>query len=78
MFKVMMKVTEGYWHTDVFDNESEARTCANHAFKTGAIQVELYQKSRHGYTLIKKARQSMKQAAERCGHWMAEDAPYLN
>ena len=78
MFKVMSKITNGYWHTDVFENEAEARACANHAFETGAIQVELYRKTRDGYTLIKKARQSAKQAAERCGRWMAEDAPYFN
>lgn len=75
MFKVLSKITKGYWHTDVFDDESEARAFANHAFKTGAIQVELYRKTRDGYSLVKKARQSAKQAAERCGSWMTEDAP---
>lgn len=75
MYKVMSRVTPNLWHEDHFDTESEARAAANHAFKTGAYQVELYRKDRTGYTLVKNARQTMKQAAQRCGEWMAEDAP---
>lgn len=78
MFKVMSRVTPNLWHVDHFNTESEARTAANHAFKTSAYQVELYRKDRVGYSLIKKARQTMKQAAQRAGEWMAEDAPYFN
>lgn len=75
MFKVLYRVTRNLWHEDYYDTESEARAAANHAFKTGAYQVELYRKTRNGYVLVKKARQTMKQAAQRCGEWMAEDAP---
>lgn len=72
MFKVMMRVTPDLWHEDHYPTENEARAAANHAFKTGAYQVELYRKTRSGYILVKKARQTMKQAAQRCGEWMAE------
>ena len=72
MFKVMSRIVNGVWHVDVFESESEARAAANHAFKTGAAQVELYRKTRDGYVLIKEVRQSARQAAESCGQWMAE------
>lgn len=78
MFKVMSRVTPNLWHEDHFETESEARSAANNALKTGAYQVELYRKSRTGYILVKKARQTMKQAAQRCGEWMAEDMPDFN
>lgn len=77
MYMVLSRVTRGLWHEDHYDTESEARAAANHAFKTGAYQVELYRKSRTGYVLVKKARQTMKQAAQQCGEYMAEDAPYF-
>lgn len=77
MYKVMSRVTPNLWHTDYYNTENEARAAANHAFNTGAYQVELYRKSRTGYVLVKKARQTMKQAAQRCGEWMAKDAPYF-
>lgn len=54
MFKVMSRVTPNLWHEDSFSTEAEARAAANHAFKTGAYQVELYRKSRTGHILIKK------------------------
>ena len=73
MFKVMIRVTPNIWHEDHFDTESEARTAANHAFTHGAYQVELYRKSRIGYDIIKRARQTMKQAAERAGRTMADE-----
>ena len=72
MFKVMSRVTPNLWHADHFDTESEARAAANHAFRTGAYQVELYRKDRNGYILLKKARQPMKKAAQLCGEWMAD------
>lgn len=72
MYKVFYKVTAHLWHEDHYPTESEARAAANHAFTTGAIQVELYRKTRNGYELVKKARQTMKQAAKRCGEYMAE------
>lgn len=72
MFKVMSRTVNSCWHVDVFDSELEARAAANHAFKTGAAQVELYRKTRDGYELIKEAKQSAKQAAESCGRWLAE------
>ena len=72
MFKVIIRVTPKYWYEDHFNTENEARSAANHAFKTGAYQVELYRKTKSGYILVKKARQTMKQAAQRCGEWMAE------
>lgn len=72
MFKVLYRVTPNLWHADHYPTESEARAAANHAFKTGAYQVELYRKSRNGYDLVKKARQPMKQAAQRCGEWLAD------
>ncbi len=78
MFKVLSRVTRNLWHEDHFDTETEARVAANHAFKTGAYQVELYRKSRVGYVLVQKARQTMEQAARRCGEWMAEDAPFFD
>lgn len=78
MFKVMSRVTANLWHEEQFDTESAARAAANHAFNTGAYQVELYRQSRCGYVLVKKARQPMRQAAQRCGEWMAEDAPDFN
>jgi hypothetical protein len=78
MFKVMIRVTPNLWHEEHFDTEHEARLAANHAFKTGAYQVELWRKSRSGYVLVKKARMTMKEAAQRCGGWMAADAPNFN
>ena len=64
MFKVMYKVA-GHWTVEHFDNENEARNRANWAFTTGAVQVELYRKSRVGYEIVKKVRQTVKQAVER-------------
>lgn len=78
MFKVMSRVTRNLWHEDCFGTEAEAGAAANRAFKTGAYQVELYRKSRDGYVLVQKARQTMEQAARRCGEWMAEDAPFFD
>lgn len=75
MFKVMSRVTPNLWHEDHFATESEARASANHAFNTGAYQVELYRKDREGYVLVKKARQTMKQAVERWAEQVVEDAP---
>lgn len=72
MFKVMSKITNGYWHTCNYPTETEARAAANHAFETGAMQVELYRKTREGYVIIKKARQTAKEAAAHCGCWMAD------
>lgn len=73
MFKVLMRVTPNVWHEEHHNTESEARKAANNAFKSGAYQVELYKKdNRCGYVLIKKARQTMKQAAQKCGEYLAE------
>ena len=73
MFKVMARVTPNLWHEEHYKTESEARAAANHAFKSGAYQVELYKKdSRCGYVAIKKARQTMKEAAKKCGEYLAE------
>lgn len=77
MYKVLSRVTRDLWHEDHYETESEARAAANHAFKTGAYQVEVYRKCRTGYALVQKARQTMKQAAQRCGEFLAEDVPEL-
>ena len=77
MFKVLSRVTRNLCHEDHFDTEAEARAAANHAYLTGAYQVELYQKTRTGYVLIQVARQTMQQAAKRAGEWLASDLPEL-
>jgi hypothetical protein len=73
MFKVLYRVTAHLWHEDHYPTENEARAAANHAFTHGAYQVELYRKTRYGYDLVKKARQTMKQAAETAGRTMADE-----
>ncbi len=78
MFKVKrcVSIIPHLWHKNAFiEPKTVARDSANHAFEIGEHKVELPKKSREGYTIIKKAIQLLKQSNQRCGEWMAEDAP---
>ena len=79
MFMVMtVHVSNGVWHEEHFEQESDAKAYANHAFKNGlGTTIELWRKTRSGYELVKKARLTKKEATARFSEYVAEDAPYF-
>lgn len=62
-FKVTVKsFRSAVWHEEFFVDEKSAREYANEAYMTGAVDVQLWQRGRDGYRLVKQVKEHQKVA----------------
>ena len=50
------------WHQEYFIGENSARDFANEKFTTGAVVIELYNRTRDGWKLVKSVKENAKVA----------------
>lgn len=74
-FKVMIKTIGGSWHEEFFVCESAARKYANFSFISGCLTVELYRRTRNGYSLVKSVEIPKETAVERKKKYVMQIAP---
>lgn len=70
-FKVITKSFKGHWHEEFFIDEKSARRYANGAFVTGSVIVELWQRCRDGYRLVKQVKEHQKVAEAKFNAYVA-------
>lgn len=72
-FKVLTKsFKSSTFHEEFFVDEKSARQYANEAYMTGAVLVELWQRCRNGYTLVKQVKENAKVAEAKHTAYIAE------
>ena len=70
-FRVAKKTLRSVWHEAYFIDEKSAREYANEAYMTGAVVVELWQRGRGGYRLVKQVKEHQKVAEAKYNAYMA-------
>ena len=65
-FKVVTKhVSAAHYHEEHFIDEKSARDYANRVYMAGAALVELWQRGRDGYRLVKRVKENQRIAEAR-------------
>ena len=70
---LMYKLTpKSAWQRDVYLCESAARKDANRLYSQGYYQIELYSRSRGGWTLVKAVKQNEREAAAKHAAYVSQ------